>query len=267
VESSSLGSLRRTRRNVLAAGGLLAGAALSQLGASKANAGNGNGNGNNGNGNGNGGGRRGACFLRGTCLLTPGGERNIEDLRIGDLLTTLNGEAKPIQWIGRRVYKRSTGTGYPDSVLPVRVPRGALGPGEPRCDLFISQHHALWVDGLLIQAIDLIKGSSIGIVSAAELSEIEYLHVKLPRHDVIFAEGAPCETLLVHSGNVDRFDNFAEYLRRFGEDEAEEAACAPIAIKDGRDRLISRLRSAVSPWFDCRNEFDKARDRIEELAD
>jgi hypothetical protein len=30
---------------------------------------------------------------------------------------------------------------------------------------------------------------------------------------------------------------------------------------------MSRLRSAVSPWIDCRNEFDKARDRIEELAD
>jgi hypothetical protein len=55
----------------------------------------------------------------------------------GDLLTTLSGEAMPIQWIGRRVYKRSTGTRYPESVLPVRVPSGALGPGEPRCDLFI----------------------------------------------------------------------------------------------------------------------------------
>jgi hypothetical protein len=233
---------------------LLAGAALSQVAIRKANAGNGQGGG-------------GACFLRGTHLLTPDGERKVEDLHIGDLLTTLSGEAKPIQWIGRRVYKRSTGTNYPQSVLPVRVPRGALGPGKPHCDLFISQRHALWVDGLLIQAIDLIKGSSIGIVSAAELSEIEYLHVKLPRHDVIFAEGAPCETLLVHSGNVERFDNFAEYLRLYGEDAAEEAACAPIAIKDGRDRLLSRLRSAVSPWFDCRNEFDKARDRIEELAD
>jgi hypothetical protein len=64
VESSSLGSWRRTRRNVLAAGGLLAGAVLSQLGASKANAG--NGNGNNGNGNGNGGGRgvRAFCVER-----------------------------------------------------------------------------------------------------------------------------------------------------------------------------------------------------------
>jgi hypothetical protein len=72
----------------------------------------------------------------------------------GDLLTTLSGEAMPIQWIGRRVYKRSTESSYPESVLPVRVARGALGPDAPRCDLFISQHHGLWVAGLLIQAID-----------------------------------------------------------------------------------------------------------------
>jgi hypothetical protein len=133
--------------------------------------------------------------------------------------------------------------------------------------LFISQNHALWVDGLFIKAIDLVNGSSITLHSAVEPSEIEYLHVKLAQHGVIFAEGAPSETLLVHSGNVERFDNFAEYLRRFGRDEADEAPCAPIAFASGRDRLMSRLRSAMSPWFDCRNEFDKARDRIEELAD
>jgi hypothetical protein len=30
---------------------------------------------------------------------------------------------------------------------------------------------------------------------------------------------------------------------------------------------MSRLRGAVSPWLDYRNEFDKARDRITELAE
>jgi Hint domain len=252
---------RRTRRNLLAAGGILAGAALSQFGTRKANA-----KDKADPGGGKGGGRT-ACFLRGTRLLTPDGERKIEVLQIGDLLTTLSGEAKPIIWIGRRVYRRATDSRYPKSVLPVRVARGALGPDAPHCDLFISQHHALWLDGLFIEAIDLVNGSSITLHSAVEPSEIEYLHVKLAQHDVIFAEGAPSETLLVHSGNVERFDNFAEYLRRFGEDEADEVRCAPIAFASGRERLMSRLRSAVSPWFDCRNEFDKVRDRIEELAD
>jgi hypothetical protein len=235
----------------------LAGAVVSQLGVRQARADKG--------GNGQRGGA--ACFLRGAHLLTPDGERKIEDLRIGDLLTTLSGEAKPITWIGRRVYRRSTDSKHPDGILPVRVAKGALGPDAPHSDLFISQQHALWVDGLFIKAIDLINGSSITMHSAAEQSEIEYLHVKFAHHDVIFAEGAPSETLLVHSGNVEHFDNFAEYLRRFGEDEADEVRCAPIAFGNGRERLMSRLRSAVSPLVDCRNEFDKARDRIAELAE
>jgi Hint domain len=256
------------------AGGLMTGAALSLLATNRANAGQGgnsqggNGQGGNGQGGGGGGGRGGAaCFLRGTCLLTPTGERRVEDLQIGDVVTTSSGEAKPIQWIGRRVYRRSTVSRYPKSVLPVRVTARALGPDAPHRDLFISQEHALCVDGVFIKAIDLINGSSIILQSNTELSEMDYLHVKLARHDVIFAEGPPSETLIVHTGNDERFDNFAEYLRLYGQDSAEEAPCAPIAFKDGRERLLSRLRSAASPWFDRRNEFDKARDKIEDLAD
>jgi Hint domain len=251
----NLGSSRRTRRNLLAAGGLLAGAALSVIGTRNAIAGRGPHPGG------------GACFLRGTRLLTPDGERKIEDLRIGDLVATLSGEAKPITWIGRRVYRRSADSRYPDGVLPVRVARGALGPDAPHCDLLVSQEHALSVDGVLIKAVDLVNGSSITLRSDGALSEIEYLHVKLARHDVIFAEGAPSETLLVHAGNVERFDNFVEYLRLFGDDAADEARCAPIAFGNTRERLMSRLRSAASPLVDCRNEFDKARDRVAELAD
>jgi hypothetical protein len=256
VARENVGSSRRTRRNLLAAGGLLAGAALSQVGARNAGAvpcssvfcGH-------------------ACFLPGTHLQTPDGERKVENLRIGDLVTTLDGDAKPVRWIGRRVYRRSSDGRHPESVLPVRVAKGALGPNVPHADLFISQEHALWIDGVCLKAVDLINGSSITLHSAAEMPELEYLHVKLARHDVIFAEGAPSETLLVHSGNVERFDNFAEYLRLFGEDAAEEARCAPIAFGNGSERLMSRLRSAVSPWIDRRNAFDKARDRIEELAE
>jgi Hint domain len=255
MERENFDSLQRTRRNLLAAGGLLAGAALSQLGTSKANA------------------RPPACavhcgcFLRGTRLSTPSGECKVEDLRIGDLVTTLGGEPKAITWISRRVYRRSTDSKHPESVWPVRVARGALGPNVPHADLFISQEHALWIDGVFLKAVDLVNGSSITLQSASELWEIEYLHVKLAQHDVIFAEGAPSETLLVNSTNVDRFDNFVECLRLFGEDAADEARCAPIAFGSTRERLLSRLRSAVSPLVDYRNEFDKARDRIEELAD
>ena len=37
------------------------------------------------------------CYLRGTRIRTPGGERRIEDLKIGDLIVTLSGEQASIQ--------------------------------------------------------------------------------------------------------------------------------------------------------------------------
>ena len=56
-----------------------------------------------GTGNGNGG-NKSNCFLSGTKILTAGGERNIEDLAVGDLLPTMFGGLRPVQWIGRYRY-------------------------------------------------------------------------------------------------------------------------------------------------------------------
>ena len=50
-----------------------------------------------------------------------------------------------------------------------------------------------------------------------DLSEIEYFHIKLDRHSVIYAEGAACETLrAVTAVNTDSLE-FEEYRRLHGE--------------------------------------------------
>jgi Hint domain len=76
-------------------------------------------------------------------LLTPNGERRIEELKIGDFMTTLGGGAKPIEWIARRVYRRSADRGCVASVKPVLIARGALGPNMPHSDLWVSQQHSI----------------------------------------------------------------------------------------------------------------------------
>ena len=69
----------------------------------------------------------------------------------------------------------------------------------------------LLVDGVLVAAGNLINGSTITRNDASELDELEFFHIELQVHDVLYAEGAPCETLL----NVDEnAANFAEYLRQ-----------------------------------------------------
>jgi hypothetical protein len=80
---------------------------------------------------------------------------------------------------------------------------------------------------------------------------------------VIYAEGAPVETLL----NVDESAvNFAEYFRLYEQPNTEEVRCAPLVPVGGSAELKSRLRSAISPWLDRREHVDVVRDRWEERS-
>jgi hypothetical protein len=149
------------------------------------------------------------------------------------------------------------------AVQPVRVARSALAPDVPYTDLNLTEWHSLFIDGVLIPVGSLINGTTIQLEEARELSELEYFNIKLEHHDVIYAEGAAVETLL----EVDECAvNFPEYLRKYGAPSTNEVRCAPVAPYGGRAEFRSRVRSAISPWFDRREPIDVIRDRLEERA-
>ena len=203
------------------------------------------------------------CFLKGTKIRTAEGERKIEDLAIGDLLPTMFSGLRPVQWIGRYPFRKSDPSKpWVKDALPVRIARSALAPNVPHSDLYVTAGHCMLVDGVFAPAEMLINGTTITRYEACEYDELEYFHIKLESHDVVFAEGAPSETLFyVDESAV----NFAEYLRRYGAPATEEARCAPLVhIGGGRDELKSRLRSALSPWIDLRDRADVVRDQLEE---
>jgi Hint domain len=253
---------QRTRRNTVKMGAILAFAALgsvSKTGPASANCG------NNGKlvGNGCAKGNATNCFLKGTTIRTVSGDRKIEDLAVGDLLPTMFGGLRPVQWIGRYPIKKSDPSKpWVRDVLPIRIAQSALGPNLPHADLYVTAHHSLLIDGVLAPAEALINGTTIVRDEDGEYDELEYFHVKLESHDVIYAEGVPAETLL----EVNEYAvNFADYLRQYGTPATDEARCAPYVYAfGGRDELKSRFRSALSPWIDLRNEADRFRDRIEE---
>jgi hypothetical protein len=217
-----------------------------------------------GTGNVNSGGHNANCFLRGTKIRTSEGERQIEDLAVGDLLPTMFGGLRSVQWIGRYRYRKSDSSKpWAESVLPVRIARSALARNVPHAPLYVTAAHGMLVDDVLVPAELLINGTTITRYEP-QGDEVEFFHVKLVSHDVIYAEGAPAETLL----NVEESAvNFADYFRMYGMPARGEGACLPvIPIHGGRVELVSRLRSAFSPWIDLRDRADVVRDQLEEDA-
>jgi hypothetical protein len=207
------------------------------------------------------------CFLKGTRIWTPDGESGVEDLRVNDLVVTSSGEAKPIQWVWGRRFERQSGRKWDQEIVPIRVARSALGPNTPHRDLYLSRYHCLYVDGVLIPAVDLINDSTIARVDDIHLREIEYFHVKLDRHSVIYAEGAACETLrAVTAVNSDSVE-FEEYRRLYGEPSLPDEPVAPVlGYNGGRARLRGRIRSAVSHVIDVRSKLEIVRDDLRERA-
>ena len=204
----------------------------------------------------------GCCFLKGTTIRTAAGDRKIEDLAVGDLLPTVFGGTCAIQWIGSYLCKSDQAKPRVKDALPVRIACSALGPNTPHADLYVTQEHALLIDGVLVTAGSLINGTTITLYTASEHNELEFFHIKLTRPNAIYAEGVPCETLRNFGENA---VNFAEYLRRYGPPATQEVPCAPLLSCTGARREIkSRLRSAISPWIDRRQKLDIIRDELEE---
>jgi T5SS/PEP-CTERM-associated repeat protein len=151
-----------------------------------------------------------ACFAAGTRIETADGPVAVEDLRVRDSVVTMTGAGfhrgtgqastdrvatdghAPIVWIGQRRVNCLTHPA-PETVWPVVVRAGALGPRQPARDLYLSPDHALFVNHVLVPVKLLINGTSIAQV---ERPSVTYYHIELPRHAVILAEGLPVESYL-----------------------------------------------------------------------
>ena len=121
------------------------------------------------------------CILKGSRVLTIGGEVKVEDLAVGDLVPSMFGGVRPVRWIGRYTLERTTSKPWPKDARPVRIASSALAPNVPRKDLWVSQAHALFVDGVLISAGYLVNGTTITLDEASERRTLEFFHVKLEK--------------------------------------------------------------------------------------
>ena len=153
------------------------------------------------------------CFMPGTMIMTPCGEVQVETIVRGAYVTTTDGRAEKVSWIGRQTV--DTRFADPLRVLPVRIKAAALGDNVPSRDLLLSPDHAILVGDVLIQAGALVNGTSIVTETNVPLT-FTYYHVELEDHSLILAENVPAETFI---DNVDRlaFDNWQQHKALYPE--------------------------------------------------
>ena len=183
-----------------------------------------------------------ACYCTGTHIATPQGEVNVEELQIGDLVTTADGRAEKVRWIGRRSYSGRFLTGR-RHLLPIRFAAGSLGDGLPRRDLLVSPSHAMLLDGLLVPADALVDGR--GITQMMATKQVEYVHIELDRHEAILAEGAASETFVDDDSRM-LFQNASEYALLYPHEPPPAAPswCAPrVTHGYALEKLRRRIRA------------------------
>lgn len=152
-------------------------------------------------------------FARGTMITMGTGEQvPIERLQPGDRVLTRDHGPQPIRWVGRATLR---GVG---AFAPVVIQAGLLGNSG---DLIVSQHHrmflyqrrrgALPTAEILVQAKHLVDGERVFIREGAV---VEYYSLVFDRHEIIYAEGVPAESLMVNEATVTRLPpEFADEIR------------------------------------------------------
>jgi hypothetical protein len=133
------------------------------------------------------------CFTPGTMVQTDRGEVAIEALVPGNRVLTRDRGYQSIVWVGRR----SLAAGELPHLAPVRIARGALGPGMPTRDMDVSPQLRLLVQGprtkllfgeveVLVPALHLVGYPGI---SRPEGLRADYVHIMCTRHEVIWCDG------------------------------------------------------------------------------
>lgn len=186
-------------------------------------------------------------FHRGTRIaLATGAQVPIEALEPGTRVLTRDHGPQPVRWIGRTTLRARGG------FAPVVITRGTLGNDA---DLIVGPHHRLFLyqrdrlpgtmaSELLVQAQHLVDGES---VFRRDSGYAEYFSLVFDRHEIIYAEGIPVESLMVNEGTVAALPpDLAEAVRNqlpgvsqhqhFGvePDEALIGALRPRALRKGR---------------------------------
>ena len=179
------------------------------------------------------------------------------------------GGRKTIKWIAYNKFTKEEGRAWHDNVMPIRVARFAIDDRTPDRDLYLSPLHCIFFNEALIPVMYLINEASIAQGTPSDMSAIEYYHIDLDTHEVIYAEGALVESFLDDGSNRESFSNFIQYERLYGvERQSKMTPFAPILRYRGRRQEVKGLvRSLISNVVDVRDPIQIAYDQLAKRAE
>lgn len=143
------------------------------------------------------------AFTTGTMITMAGGaQRPIETLQTGDRILTRDSGPQPLRLVAKATL-RALGT-----FAPVVISSGTLGNEG---DLVVSPHHRIFLyrrgerrigttSESLVQAKHLVDGENVW---QREGGYVDYYALVFDRHEIIYAEGIPCESLMVSEATLD----------------------------------------------------------------
>ncbi len=190
------------------------------------------------------------CFTPGTRIRTATGDVAVEDIREGDRIQTKDSGLQDVLWIGAKRVSGARLFAMPD-LRPIRLRRGALGVERPEDDLIVSPNHRLLVQGakaqalfnsdeVLVRARDLVDDRSV--VRDYMAREVTYIHLLLPHHEVVFANGLETESFHPAGEAIDSLEQDSRtrligMLPELGED--------PMRYGDYARRALTRAEAAI----------------------
>jgi hypothetical protein len=151
------------------------------------------------------------CFTPGTMIRTGDGVMRVEDINEGTKVQTKDNGCQEVLWTGSR---RVTGARLfaTPHLCPIRLRAGSLDNDVPDAGLLVSPDHRVMVRGaraqalfntdeVLVTARDLVNDTSIYVDRS--MREVHYIHMLLPSHEVVFANGVESESFHPASAGLD----------------------------------------------------------------
>ena len=208
------------------------------------------------------------CFTAGTLIETADGKQVLVDhLQLGDVVMTVDHGLQTIKWIGSRYIPQAM-LGFNPHLYPIRIAQGVLGHGFPKVPLLVSPQHRVLVRSAIAQrmfdrAAVLVAAKHLlkldGVRVEKNLVGVEYFHFMFENHELVFANGAACESFYPGPQAIKTLSREAqeELYAIFPELVVSEdflPSCRPLTSGKLGQNLVKRHKKNRRPLIEARPE-------------